>query len=551
MFTFFLFNTLNFIVHVLIAYPAFIMGWLILDSKNLEKKKSLRNIYTIQTIGFWIIGAYMLFGYAYVDTGAFSSLFKSIMLLGLLAIGAGYYLEPFPTVEKSSKKKFLLYRTSKIVTGALTAIAATSIIALILDVFGIKIAGNFFNYSSVITLALLVFINIIFGLKYIVGLQKQHKSLLEGFIFFALAFLIEVINKFVFGEDLRFILWTKSFGVDWILEIIALAVGFYLIGKHALSFLRFRLKPQLFIGFIGGSLMIFFLVTVVFLVVLINDFQKNTLFNLEASSKAIELSIVESRNDTILASKALSDNEKVVSGIKTEESKIFSQAVDDILTLSGVDYIIVTNEAGISLYNTYDKESYGTNLSTDKYLLRALEGAPVNTIVIDQGVLSPTVTGKTFMPVVQNGKVLGAIIVGSLIDNQLVDSIKKQTGLEVTIFAGNIRAATTFTTEDGLNRLTGTVENDSDILETVLKKGETQEGIIDIFNVEHLAVYTPMRDSDQNIIGMIFVGEPSQVLIAVANNSVQTTLKITTLLIFLSLIPTYFIVKKIAERQII
>jgi len=525
------------------------MGWLIWDSKNLEKKSRLRRVYTIQTIGFWLIGIYVLFGYAYADIGMMNTFFKSIITVGLLLTGMGYYLEPFPVIEKNSKKKFFLYRTSKIVTGVLILLLCATIAALVSKFFGSKVADNLFNYSEALNLSILVFLNIILWLKYIVGIQKQHKSMLAGFTFLGLAFLVDVIGKFVFGADLRFAFWTQNLGGNWMIQSVALIIGFYFIGKYALSFLRFRLKPQLFISFIGSSLAIFFLVTIVFLVVLINDFQKNTLFNLKASSKAIELSIVESRNDTILAAKALSDNEKVISGVRTEESKIFSQSVQDILTLSGIDYIVLTNESGITLYNTYDSEVYGENLSNDKYLKRALEGVPVNTIVSDPGILSPTIIGKTYMPVVQNERVIGAIITGYVIDDQLVDSIKKKTGLEVTIFSGNVRTATTFVTEDGLNRLTGTVEKNNKILETVLTKGEVYQGILEVFNVEHLAVYTPLRDSDENIIGMIFIGEPSQVLIAVANNSIQTTLKITTLLIFLSLIPTYFLVKKIAERQ--
>ncbi len=552
MLTFFLFNTLNFIIHVIIAYPAFIMGWLIWDSKNLEKKRVLKNIYSTQSVGFWLIGIYLLFSYAFKDIDLLDIIFKTVLTIGTLSVCLGYYLEAFPTSkETKNKKKFLLYKNSIFVTGLLLLIGVFNLIALGIKVYGLDTFNIWFYYNELLNFSIVIFIAIILLLKYIVGLQKQHKNLLVGFIFFGLALFIQIVSKFLLQNDLRFIFWTQNLGGFWMLESAALVIGFLFIGKYALSFLRFRLKPQLFISFIAGSLTIFFVVTVVFLMVLINDFQKNTLFNLKASSKAIELSIIESRNDTILAAKALSDNEKVISGIRTQESKIFEQSVQDILIISDVDFITITNTAGISIYNTYDTESFGENLSNDKYLKRALEGIPTNTLVKDPGVLSPTMVGKTYLPVVQNETVIGAIIVGYIIDDQLVDSIKKRTDLEITIFSDNVRVATTFMTEDGLNRLTGTVENNEEIIDKVLKKGEIYGGVVDIFNVEHLAIYVPLRDSDENIIGMIFVGEPSEVLIAVANSSVQTTLKIITLLIFFFMIPIYFIIKKIAERQIL
>lgn len=548
MLRYFTFNTIEFIIHIFIAYTAFIMCWLIFDSKNFEKKKNLKASYNLHAIGFFLIGIYLLFAYAYQSNEIIARCFETLLTIGLILVATGTYLQPIPAIQKKSNR-FITFKGSKFGVGLFLILGLMSVSALVFGFSGYEIADYWFFHLQFLQVFLIGTIVLLLSFKYFYGLQKEQKPEIIGFIFFGLAILMDISKKFLFADDLRYLTLTENFGILWIVTNILLFLGFFLLGKFAISFIRFRLKPQLFFSFILTSLIIFFTVTIVFLLLLINDFQKNTLFNLKASAKAVELSIIEMRNDTILAAKALVNNSKIIEGAIAENGKDISSYVEDILTISNVDFITVTNEAGLTIYDTNNPEIYGENLSNDKYLRRSLQGVGVNTIAKDESVFSPVLTGKTYLPIVEEGKVIGSIIVGYVLDDQFVDALKEKTALEVTIFVNNIRSATTF--KNGTTRMSGTIESDTKITEKVLKKGETYEGIIDIFNVEHLAIYTPLKDSDDNIIGMLSVAEPSQILIAVANDSVQSTLKILTFLLLLTSIPIYFVVKRLVQRQLI
>ena len=552
----FLFSTGNFIIYVLSAFAALIMGWLIWDSERRIDEKSW--YIKIEAVGFWFIAAYLLSGGAFEFTDKIQAVFEGMFGIGLFLVALGLYYNPTPKllVEKNKakfiKKTPMIYRPSIVVAFLLGTITLAELTTSVGMIMGNEFLSGLAVYFKPADLIILIFIFVLLAIKYFPGMQKQLSGETWGFFFFMLSYLfLNISDALVVINDIRFVSLTPEYGILWILEKACLFIGFAIIGNYAVSFLKFRLKPQLFITFITFSLIIFFSVTIIFLLVLLGDFQKNTLFNLQASGKAIELSMVELQNDSILAVKALNNNSTVVSAISLEDRNLLDNPVQDILTTSGADFIIITNEAGVSLYETNDTEISGVNYSNDGFLVRALEGVPTSTIAVEEGVLAPTIVAKTYMAVVENERPIGAIVVGYYFDEQLVDALKKRTSLDVTIFADNVRAATTFTTEDGLSRLAGTVESDPVVMETVLEKGESYQGVINIFNKEYLATYSPLRDSDDNIIGMIFVGEPSKVLIAVAQGSVQKTLKLVSLLIVLSLIPTYFMVKKMAIRQMI
>lgn len=553
MFTEFLLNTGNFVVHVLSAFSAFLMGWLFIDVyvSSPSNKSTL-----VKGIGLFFIALFLMFGEIGDFVLNYFSMMENSMIFGLLLLFIGFFSEYTPFAEElegSAKKTKGKKQRTKIIN-----IIKISIIAVVAIAGLIIITLNFTNYpilisqfNKIIILSLIVLNILSIGTKYIFAIQKQLKNLFIGMIFFAISYAAIVVSKNVMMGDFRFIQWTQIYGILWWVEKISLIIGFGIIGKYAFYYLKYRLKAKFFISFIFSSLIIFFVITVAFLAVLINDFQNNTLKNLKASNKAIQLSLVDVRNRSILSAKALINNEQIQSGVSTEKRELLIDSVEDILVSGNADFIIVTNEAALSLYETQNKEAFGRSYGTDQFIKRASEGLSTNTVVVEKGILAPQIVVKTYIPVVRKGGFIGVVIVGNIIDNQFVDGIKKQTGLDVTIFAGEVIAATTFTTKDGLVRLSGTMEKNQKIIETVLKEGKDYEGITEVFNEEHLGIYTPLKDSDGKTLGMVFIGEKSAIIAAVIRISIQKTFALASLLILLALIPIYFFSKNLAKEELV
>lgn len=113
----------------------------------------------------------------------------------------------------------------------------------------------------------------------------------------------------------------------------------------------------------------------------------------------------------------------------------------------------------------------------------------------------------------------------------VVDKISKGTGLLATIFAGETRISTTVTDQNG-NRIIATKAS-AEIVTKVLHNGLSFKGITQVEGKDTEAYYVPLRDKDNNIVGMLFVG--------IYNSSIQkdvsdTMKEISILLLFIAFI---------------
>ena len=115
------------------------------------------------------------------------------------------------------------------------------------------------------------------------------------------------------------------------------------------------------------------------------------------------------------------------------------------------------------------------------------------------------------VPVFYEGKQVGVVIVGiPLSSNEFVESIKKNFGVEATIFMEDERVSTTI--QNGGTSLIGTKLNNPEISEAVLKKGETVIRHNAISGKNYDTVYWPWKDINGKIGGMLFVGSSREEL---------------------------------------
>lgn len=90
---------------------------------------------------------------------------------------------------------------------------------------------------------------------------------------------------------------------------------------------------------------------------------------------------------------------------------------------------------------------------------------------------------------------------------QIIDKIKEDTGLDVTIFRGDTRFLTTIHDLYG-NRLSGTKAPDQ-VVEDVLLGGDAHFYTHTTINDSNFfSYYTPLTDKDGQIVGMLFIGKP-------------------------------------------
>ena len=103
----------------------------------------------------------------------------------------------------------------------------------------------------------------------------------------------------------------------------------------------------------------------------------------------------------------------------------------------------------------------------------------------------------------------GAIAVGyPYTDCTILDELRDETGNQITIFADNLRIATTFVDENG-ERQIGTTMLDN-IYETVITHNEIYQMQTELFGAKYLATYTPITDNYGVTRGAFFTGAPTE-----------------------------------------
>lgn len=92
---------------------------------------------------------------------------------------------------------------------------------------------------------------------------------------------------------------------------------------------------------------------------------------------------------------------------------------------------------------------------------------------------------------------------------QVLDDMVAGTEYDVTIFYGKTRMATTLIAADTGERIIGTEASDT-VVKAVLEKGEKYEDYDTVINGKnYFVVYSPIKDDEGTVVGMIFAGIPS------------------------------------------
>lgn len=122
----------------------------------------------------------------------------------------------------------------------------------------------------------------------------------------------------------------------------------------------------------------------------------------------------------------------------------------------------------------------------------------------------------------------------------LLDNIKAQTDMDVTLFYEDTRILTTITNWDG-NRIVGTGAPEtviSDVLETGTAKFYNK---VIINQAPYFAYYMPLTNNDGSTVGMLFIGKPTESVNAMITHSVMPIILIGIIsLILTGLVSIYY-----------
>jgi methyl-accepting chemotaxis protein len=166
------------------------------------------------------------------------------------------------------------------------------------------------------------------------------------------------------------------------------------------------------------------------------------------------------------------------------------------------DFCTLTDSQGNVVYRSHEPDNFGDNVISQENVEGALKGK--NTVQLEEG-SAVKLSVRAGVPVYDEaGVLIGAVSTGFRLDtNDFVDEIKEITNAEVTIFLGDTRLSTTVISEDG-SRAVGTKAAEE--VSSQVLKGKTYTGEAEVVGQAAVVQYTPLKNSDGEILGMAFVG---------------------------------------------
>ena len=224
-----------------------------------------------------------------------------------------------------------------------------------------------------------------------------------------------------------------------------------------------------------------------------------------------------------------------VAELRRRAAKIMKDVNSDFMTVTDVQGQVVAR--GHS-----DKQ--GDSLAHQGTVQRALKGEA--SIGIVPGTEVPFSIRAT-VPILHQGKLIGTLSIGaSLAAEKFVDNLKAIFDVEVTVFKGNTRLATTIVNADG-KRAVGTTMDNPAVLKTVLEESKTFLNRITLMGKEYQTAYWPIKNMDGKNGGMWFVGAPMEDTIRILNTAMYSTLALIGLALPLILILSFLLARAISK----
>ncbi len=381
------------------------------------------------------------------------------------------------------------------------------------------------------------------------GLERHLKPIAASFLFLTGFEVLSLGSLWQASNNPLVAKFVAPFASIWIIEHVLLFVGVLVLGNWVWRYLTRRFMSQLFMIFTSLTLAIFLLTTVSFTFLLTNNVQKAALDNLETAASVLGYAINGKKAETLANTESIAANSDIAAAITAKDHKKLVSLTSSFLHDKKQSSLIITSDAGQVLLRAEDPDRWGDSLSSDTLIRRALIGQSSSTVSTKQDVLAPLIYIKSSTPIRDaSNNIIGSAVVGLVTDNAFVDGIKNATGLDSAIYANNVRSATTFVAPDGVSRWVGVKENNQQVINTVLKKGKTYRGSSSVLNRQFLVVYAPVKDIDNTVIGMLFIGQPQVAILQAAGRSVELTFVVAAALLLLSIIPAYIISRYLSKQ---
>jgi hypothetical protein len=529
---FFLENA-HFALNIFAALAFFSVAWLYFDAGL--NRENIREI--LRMVGFSLLSLSFLVHASQVEStllpalpvsGAFlAAVFLVVRIGAYLSLIASLAIDPIqPKPDTAGHDPLKEISQVMPAGGGLTGLAATAMYPFLALIVG----GLYLRRATI-------------------GLERHLKPIAIGFLILTVseigslaALARTTTNVFLFNL-------VAPFGIVWLAEHLILLAAVVWITRWVFGYLLKRFETQLFIILTSIIVIIYLIITVSFTGLLVSNVIAINADELSRDAKVLAYAISGKSAEVLSDAQAVAQDSQVSAIINQKLNRLtLADTVQTRLIAKKQSFLIVVSATGQVVARGEDKYQFGDSLSGDPLVKLALAGQAKSAVTVKDGVMAPEISVYGAAPVTKDNTVIGAVIEGVLLDNAFLDGIKKATGLDATLYAGNVVSATTLTTADGITRPIGTQLTDTTVKSQVLTQNKTYTGSVNLLNRPYFAAYLPLIGQDSLTAGMLSVATPQTTILSMAGQSIEFTFLIVIGLLVVTVIPAYAISRYIARQ---
>ena len=525
----FLLITANFTLQLFVGLVCFAVAWLYYDawSGRHDQRESTKAIgFLLLSLSF-VIGAIAieqsLLETSIININTVFALTAFFRITGYLVLIYGQITDPLQPLPG--------YRIKAVAPAAIT-IAGIPLLDLVTYLFPILAMITAYWYLRRATL----------------GLEHHLKIIAKSFYFLSLSEVLGLAATFRGTDNIAIANFVRPFGPVWLAQRGFLIIFALILGHWVWGYLIKRLETQLLMIFTSMILIIFLFTAIFYTTTSLNSLYVNTLRSPETNVQVLNYSIQAKKSQALSDAELIAQNTAIISAVNENDKASLIDLTTSMLLTKKQSFLTVVSKNGEVLVRADDPEKASGSLSDNPLIKKTLEGDGAASIVTTDAVMSPEVSVRAAYPIKTGDGVIGAVMIGTSIDSAFVDGLKEATGLDASIYADNVRSATTFVAPDGKSRWIGIREETEKVKKTVLVDGELFTGSVNILNVPYFAAYLPLKDISENTIGMLFVGAPQVSLLQAASQSIELTFLVTVALLVASIFSAYFVSRYIIDQ---
>lgn len=529
----FFFENVHFAINLIAALVLFSIFWLYFDAwLNNKRRRELPKL-----IGLFLLSLSFLVHAVSVETSILpisvlgknvnAIAFTALVIIGYLLLMFGVSRDPLQAHPKTGGITKQMFKVAIALPTSLSLPLINSIPAI----YPMLAALTGFLYLRRATL----------------GYEFHLRKAALGFYLLSLFGLLSLASLFRDTGNVDLYAVVAPFGSLWLLEHFILLAGVLILGRWIWYYLFLRLNTQLFMIFTTAVVAIFLIVTVAFSSLLLRNLAGETLSRLETDVKVLSFAVDSKRAELLADATVVAQNPQVQAAL-TQGGSPLGEIAERFFDSKRHSFLAIVSPSGEVLGRGEDRERTGGSLSDDPLVKRALAGEGVSAIVTRSGAVAPEIAVRAATPVKRGETLIGAVTLGTTIDNAFVDGVKAATGLEAAVYGNNLLSATTLTFSPSGSRPFGIAQENQTVVKQVLEQGELFVGSEEILNTPYYVAYLPLKDIEQKPVGMLFVGKPQLGVLQTAGRSIELTYIVAALLIVIAVVPAYYISRYLAGQ---